>query len=147
MGQAITTKDEPRIYVACLAVYNSGHLHGVWIDAVQEAWTNWDAVQDMLCVSPAAGAEEWAIRNYEGFGGVRIEEYPSFENVGALAAFAVAHGDLGRHCSTITAAILLRRSAQWTHTDVGFVGKGVYQVQVFATHSTPRQTSVRIYTR
>lgn len=27
------TKDGPRIYVACLAAYNNGHLHGRWIDA------------------------------------------------------------------------------------------------------------------
>ena len=25
----------PRIYVACLAAYNNGYLHGAWIDADQ----------------------------------------------------------------------------------------------------------------
>lgn len=24
---------KPRIYAACLAAYNSGYLHGAWIDA------------------------------------------------------------------------------------------------------------------
>lgn len=95
MGQALTNKVQPRIYVACLAAYNSGYLHGVWIDAAQEAWTIWDEVQAMLRASPVADAEEWAIHDYEGFGGVRIAESESFEDVSALAAFAVAHGDLG----------------------------------------------------
>lgn len=27
--------DTPRVYVACLAAYNSGFLHGAWIDAGQ----------------------------------------------------------------------------------------------------------------
>jgi len=28
--------DQPRIYVACLASYNSGFVHGAWINAAQE---------------------------------------------------------------------------------------------------------------
>ena len=31
------TESNPRIYVACLAAYNNGYLHGVWIDADQDA--------------------------------------------------------------------------------------------------------------
>ncbi len=37
--------EQPRIYVACLAAYNNGHLHGAWIDAAQDAWSIYDAVQ------------------------------------------------------------------------------------------------------
>lgn len=58
---------EPQIYVACLAAYNNGHLHGAWIDAAQEPWAIYDAVRVMLAASPIAGAEEWAIHDYEGF--------------------------------------------------------------------------------
>ncbi|WP_426033321.1 antirestriction protein ArdA, partial [Caulobacter sp. DWP3-1-3b2] len=36
MGQA-TEKLKPRIYVACLAAYNNGWLHGVWIDVEDDA--------------------------------------------------------------------------------------------------------------
>lgn len=28
--------EEIRIYVACLAAYNNGELHGAWIDATQD---------------------------------------------------------------------------------------------------------------
>lgn len=42
------TDDRPRIYVACLAAYNNGILHGAWIDADQEPWAIWDAIRAML---------------------------------------------------------------------------------------------------
>jgi hypothetical protein len=41
MGQAAENL-EPRIYVACLAAYNNGLLHGAWIDVEDDA----DAVRD-----------------------------------------------------------------------------------------------------
>lgn len=51
----------PRIYVACLAAYNSGMLHGEWIDADQSADELHEGVQRMLKASSQPGAEEWAI--------------------------------------------------------------------------------------
>lgn len=90
-----TQSPHPRIYVACLAAYNNGILHGAWIDAAQEAWSIWDEVRDMLLASPIADAEEWAIHDFENFGGVRIEEYTSFETVAELAQFLTEHGELG----------------------------------------------------
>lgn len=95
MGNSLNTNLKPRIYVACLAAYNSGYLHGAWIDAAQEPWTIWDAVKDMLAASPIAGAEEWAIHDYEGFGEIRIEEYTGFERVSDLAGFIAEHGAVG----------------------------------------------------
>jgi antirestriction protein len=95
MGNSLKTKFEPRIYVACLAAYNSGYLHGAWIDAAQEPWSIYDDVKAMLAASPIAGAEEWAIHDYDGFSGVRIEEYAGFERVSALASFIAEHGEIG----------------------------------------------------
>lgn len=79
-----TTDTKPRIYVACLAAYNSGILHGTWIDATQDPWSIWDDVRAMLAASPIAGAEKHAIHDYEGF-----------EEVTALAGFIMEHGPLG----------------------------------------------------
>lgn len=90
-----TTDTKPRIYVACLAAYNNGILHGAWIDATQDAWAIWDDVRAMLAASPIADAEEHAIHDYEGFEGAHIAEYEGFEEVAALAAFIVEHGALG----------------------------------------------------
>jgi antirestriction protein len=97
-GKTMTTTTltaEPRIYVACLAAYNSGTLHGAWIDATQGEWGIWDDIQKMLAASPIPDAEEHAIHDYEGFEGARIEEYTGIETVAKLAAFITEHGALG----------------------------------------------------
>lgn len=95
MGASTTTNLQPRIYVACIAAYNNGHLHGAWIDAAQEPWGLYDETKAILAASPIGGAEEWAIHDYEGFGEIRIEEYTGFERVSALACFITEHGNIG----------------------------------------------------
>ena len=86
---------EIRIYVACLAAYNNGILHGRWIDALQDAEAIVEEIGAMLKASPIAGAEEFAIHDYEGFEGARIEEYQSMDSVVEIAAFIGEHGKLG----------------------------------------------------
>mgnify|MGYP000630975363 FL=1 len=86
--------DPIRIYVACLAAYNNGHLHGRWISVTDEA-AIWQAVQDMLAASTEPNAEEWAIHDYEGFEGAEIGEYVGFAHVVELADFIGEHGQLG----------------------------------------------------
>lgn len=85
----------PRIYVACLAAYNNGHLHGTWIDADQGADQIRDEITTMLARSPIKGAEEYAIHDYEGFEGVSISEYAGIDSVARMAAFIAEHGALG----------------------------------------------------
>ncbi|HET6538119.1 MAG TPA: antirestriction protein ArdA [Sphingopyxis sp.] len=77
----------PRIYVACLAAYNNGHLHGAWIDADQDADEIRDEIAAMLARSPIKDAEEYAIYDYEGFEGVTIKEYATIESVARMATF------------------------------------------------------------
>lgn len=86
---------EPRIYVACLAAYNSGILHGKWIDAAQGTDGINDDVQAMLKASPIEEAEEWAIHDYEGFGSYRMSEYEGFESVSEIAEFIAEHEEIG----------------------------------------------------
>lgn len=86
--------DHPRIYVACLAAYNNGYLHGAWILATSPDEIM-EKVRAMLADSPVSGAEEWAIHDYEGFEGASLSEYASFETVCALAEFISEHGCLG----------------------------------------------------
>jgi len=87
--------DGPRIYVACLAAYNNGHLHGRWIDAAQDAEDIQSEISEMLSTSPIPHSEEWAIHDYEGFEGAELTEYSSIETVVKLAGFVAAHGELG----------------------------------------------------
>ena len=99
---------EIRIYVACLAAYNSGVLHGQWIDATQGENGIWNDVKAMLKASPEEDAEEWAIHDYEGFEGIQISEYESFEAIAEYAEFIEEHGSLGGllidHCGDVEAA-------------------------------------------
>ena len=91
----ITDSTNPKIYVVCLPAYNNGILHGAWVDAAQEAWALYDEVKEMLGTSPIVGAEEWAIHDHEGFGGVRLEEHAGLDAVAELAAFITEHGAVG----------------------------------------------------
>jgi antirestriction protein len=85
------TMPEYSIYVACLTAYNSGCLHGAWIDAAQEPEEIETEVQAMLARSPVPHAEEWAIHDYD-LGGVSISEYESFTTVSAIAKAVDEHG-------------------------------------------------------
>lgn len=84
-----------QIYVADLAAYNAGHLHGRWIHLVGYGYEP-EQVHERIKEILARGAElygadtlsaheEWAIHDYEGFGTVKIDEYSSIERVCAIA--------------------------------------------------------------
>ncbi|MGW9464680.1 antirestriction protein ArdA [Brucella cytisi] len=83
------------MYVACLAAYNNGYLHGAWIDADQDADRIRGAIAVMLARSPVEDAEEYAIHDYEGFEGVSISEYAGIDIVARMASFIAEHGALG----------------------------------------------------
>lgn len=88
------TKSEIRIYVACLAAYNAGHLHGEWIDADQDADGIRQAIQKMLARSPIQGAEEYAIHDYEGFGDLHLSEFADLQDIAEKADLITEHGAL-----------------------------------------------------
>lgn len=85
----------PKIYVADLAAYNAGILHGAWYD-LEDYTGDLDslggAVQGMLALGTRKYGretlsvhEEYAIHDYEGFGCIPIGEYDSLESVLAHA--------------------------------------------------------------
>lgn len=83
-------KTKPSIYVACLASYNNGYLHGKWINAAQDRDLVWDEINDMLKDSPVTKlygeiAEEWAIHDFEGFNGYRVDEWHNIEEICEIA--------------------------------------------------------------
>ena len=87
--------DAPRIYVACLAAYNSGYLLGEWIPADQSSDDIRDDIQKMLATSPIENAEEWAIHDYEGFGDKSLSEWEDIDSVVSFAEFMARYGELG----------------------------------------------------
>lgn len=77
--------DTPAIYVASLADYVNGRLHGTWIDATIGADAIHREIHAMLATSTELAPEEWAIHDYENFGPIRLGEYESIERVAAIA--------------------------------------------------------------
>lgn len=76
-----------KIYVADLAAYNSGYLHGVWIDATEDVADIRAQISAMLAASPVGDAEEYAIHDHEGFGGYELGEYAGLETAHDVALF------------------------------------------------------------
>jgi antirestriction protein len=91
--------DGPRIYVASLSDYNEGTLHGRWLAADHEPEDLQAAIDRMLASSPAReygeAAEEYAIHDYDGFGGDLASvmgEWPSLKDVSTVAKGLAEHG-------------------------------------------------------
>lgn len=82
----------PRIYVASLAAYNAGILHGAWIDATTDADDMRAAVSKMLASCPEHG-EEFAIHDYEEFGNVNFNEFDSLCTIAAYMELFEEHQD------------------------------------------------------
>lgn len=88
--------EEIRIYVADLAEYNNGVLHGVWIDATQELNAIQDQINEMLKASPIEEeAEEYAIHDFEGFGNYSVGEYSGIEELREVACFIEEYSEIG----------------------------------------------------
>ena len=76
-----------KIYVACLASYNAGHLFGEWINLeninnIEELETS---VNNMLKKSPIINAESFAVHDYDDF--PNLGEYPSFKKIMEVVEF------------------------------------------------------------
>lgn len=81
----------PSIYVACLASYNAGKLHGAWIDDCTDEDAMGEAITAMLAASPTPGAEEWAIHDTHGFEGLDIGAHPTLASVATHASMLAEH--------------------------------------------------------
>lgn len=92
--EAEMATETPQVYVACLAAYNAGKLHGKWVDAT-DADEIHEAIAEVLRTSPEPGAEEWAFHDYSGFGEITRElgEYASVERVAEIGALIEQHGE------------------------------------------------------
>lgn len=90
-----------RVYIACLAAYNNGKLHGKWIDATLGADHIRDGIKDVLATSPEGTkdypAEEWAVHDYDDFpNSHNLGEYPDIDELCAIAEFVEEHGTVAR---------------------------------------------------
>jgi antirestriction protein len=81
--------ERPSVYVACLASYSSGMLHGRWIFADQDADDIQAEIDEMLAGSPEPDAEEYAFHD------ARLlplgSEYASVEAVAEIGELVTDH--------------------------------------------------------
>ena len=94
IGAGDGSTDTPRIWVGDLAAYDAGNLHWCWIDATQEPEEIQAEIDKMLASSPEPGAEEWAIFDQEGWGGLELSEHEDIETVSRVAKLLAEHGSL-----------------------------------------------------
>jgi antirestriction protein len=74
-----------RVYVASLADYNAGRLHGTWIVLDSDAERLSQQVQAVLDSSEEPNAEDWAIHDTDGFGPVHVGEHESLDDLARVA--------------------------------------------------------------
>ena len=84
--------DPPHIYVASLSDYNSGWLHGAWIEATDDEIEMGELIGNMLAASRQPGAEEYAIHDHMGFGDWWPSEFESLSIIARVARGIQSHG-------------------------------------------------------
>ena len=103
-----------QIYVACLAAYNSGYLHGEWITPKADKEELQEQINKVLKSSPIKEAEEWAIHDYNDF--PNLGEYPGIENIIKVQEAIDEHG------ADVVSAFL----ENWSIEDLNHVGDAYY---------------------
>jgi len=83
---------EPKIYIACLASYNNGILHGEWINVSDDEDALWDGIKKVLNSSSIPNAEEYVIHDYDDFAGFDICEWEHSSSIIEKAKLAIEHG-------------------------------------------------------
>ena len=82
-------------YIACLASYNSGTLHGAWIDL--EEVGDIDDIQEcinwVIATSSEPGAEEYAVHDWAGVPRSMQAEWPNWGETLALIHAIAEHGE------------------------------------------------------
>lgn len=121
---------ELRFYAACLASYNSGRLHGAWIDASPDVEEMQEAINKMLRASPypnvevacpdcgdapnpecatchgrgkVSSAEEYAVHDYEGRW--NLGEYPGLERIAKFLELVEKAEDRGIDAEDVQAIL------------------------------------------
>lgn len=84
--------EAPQIYIACLAAYNSGYLHGSWVTVDGDVDDLEQAIEEIIKTSPVEDAEEWAIHDYQGWEGIHLDENESLDRLVELAKLIQEHG-------------------------------------------------------
>jgi antirestriction protein len=87
----------PQIWVASLADYNNGRLHGTWLNAARDETELQADIATMLAASPLTAAtgepaEEWVIFDHDGFAPLRLDEHENLSWISRVAKGIIEHG-------------------------------------------------------
>jgi len=87
----------PQIWVSSWLDYNNGVLYGDWLAADRDVEEIQADIAALLAASPTAAltgeaAEEWGVFDFDGFGGLRIDEQPDLGWVSTVAIGISRHG-------------------------------------------------------
>lgn len=87
----------PQIWVASLADYNNGTLHGAWLNAARDEAELQADISTMLAASPLTAetgepAEEWAIHDFQGFGPLHIDAHEDLHWISLVGKGIAEHG-------------------------------------------------------
>lgn len=89
--------DNPRIYVACLASYNQGEMHGEWLE-LEDLSELRKGIEEVLKSSPAGeDAEEYAVHDYDGFGPLSVSEHPDLDLLCKISGLVDTFGEIALH--------------------------------------------------
>lgn len=140
--------ESPRIYVASLADYREGRLHGRWINANQPPSDIRREISEMLGES-AHGSGGWAIHNYEHFGRVRVPERADLDDLSEAAVLIGEYGAVAtamlHHLGGIShARDALRRIEEG---QLGRFGRGAAYIEAMMRELAPSLVVPRARTR
>ena len=76
----------PSVWIGCLAAYNSGRLHGEWVEIPTNIEALRDQIKKVIDTSPAEYAEEYFFADYENC----PESFGEYEDLESLVNFANA---------------------------------------------------------
>ena len=106
--------NDSQIYVACLAAYNSGTLHGEWITPATTKDELQEQINKILKSSPVADAEEWAVHDYNDF--PNLGEYPDLDKIIEVQEAITEHG----------ADVVHGFLENWSVEDLAHIGDAYY---------------------
>ena len=86
-------KRVPRVWIGCLASYNSGRLYGEWVEIPEDADELREEINRVLKKSPETFADEWAFMDYEYVPHNTFGENPDLEKLCEWVALFNEHGE------------------------------------------------------
>lgn len=84
----------PAVWVACLAAYNSGILHGKWVNVPGTVEEMQEEIDSVIKSSPVPDAEEWEFHDHSDFKPFEIHQW---EDIDSLVMKANILNDLSDH--------------------------------------------------